>query len=252
MAALSQAVTKAEAAAELIANEFAAKAREEKEGQQQRTTTNKRKQPNDNAGDDNMKTKKKQLEKEKLQEILATLVKAKLKKHDDDNIPVPITITQRSSLREVEPTVVSPLVVENPETILRQNVECYVSGLLASFPRETLKSMVHEILIVYPQSKYAIKKERPLLHQRRGGRFGQVGCTYITFEWNHIKELLCALGPIIKTPGCNKFVKHFHACFVNNVSNIGCTKIPTLGRWCGIRIYGPEARKLISMILHGI
>ena len=158
MAALSQAVTKAEAAAELIANEFAAKAREEKEGQQQRTTTNKRKQPNDNAGDDNMKTKKKQLEKEKLQEILATLVKAKLKKHDDDNIPVPITITQRSSLREVEPTVVSPLVVENPETILRQNVECYVSGLLASFPRETLKSMVHEILIVYPQSKYAIKK----------------------------------------------------------------------------------------------
>ena len=105
-----------------------------------------------------------------------------------------------------------PLVVEDPKTILLQNVDCYVNGLLASFPRETLKSMVHEILIVYPQSKYAIKKERPLLHQRRGGRFGQVGCTYITFEWNHIKELLCALGPI-KTPGCNKFVKHFHACF---------------------------------------
>ena len=60
--------------AELIANEFAAKAREEKEGQQQRTTTNKRKQPNDNADDNNMKTKKKQLEKEKLQEILATLL----------------------------------------------------------------------------------------------------------------------------------------------------------------------------------
>ena len=100
--------------------------------------------------------------------------------------------------------------------------------------------MVHEVLILYQQSKYAIEKERPILHQRCGGRGRRkVGCTYITFEWKHIKEVLRALGHI-KAPGCNGFVKHFRACFVDN-SNIGCTKIPTLGRWCGIRIYGPEA-----------
>ena len=52
--------------------------------------------------------------------------------------------------------------------------------------------------------------------------------------------MLRVLGPF-KASGCNEFVKHFRACFVNNVNNIGCTKIPTLGRWCGIRIYGPEA-----------
>ena len=36
-------------------------------------------------------------------------------------------------------------------------VTSYVSGLLASFPRETLNKMVHEILIDYPQSEYAKK-----------------------------------------------------------------------------------------------
>ena len=98
--------------------------------------------------------------------------------------------------------------------------------------------MVHEVLILYPQSEYAIEKKRPILHQRCGGRPGQVGCTYIKFEWNHIKEVIRALGK--KALGCNEFVKHFRACFVGN-SNIGCTEIATLGRWCGIIIYGPWA-----------
>ena len=100
--------------------------------------------------------------------------------------------------------------------------------------------MVHEVLILYPQSEYAIKKERPILHQRCGRRAGcKVGCTYITFEWKHIKEVLRVLGK--KAPGCREFIKHFCDCFVDNANNIGCTKIPTQGRWCGIRIYGPEA-----------
>ena len=131
------------------------------------------------------------------------------------------------------------VLIDDPEPILHWNVDCYVSGLLASFPRETLNKMVHEVLILYSQSKYAIEKKRPILHQRCGGRPGQVGCTYITFEWNHIKEVLRALGNDA-APGCNEFVKHFRACFVGN-SNIGCTEIATLGRWCGIIIYGPWA-----------
>ena len=68
----------------------------------------------------------------------------------------------------------SPLVVEDPKTILLRNVDCYVSGLLASFPRETLNQIVHEVLILYPQSEYAIEKERPILHQRCGERAEQV------------------------------------------------------------------------------
>ena len=100
--------------------------------------------------------------------------------------------------------------------------------------------MVHEVLILYPQSEYAIEKERPILHQRCGGRGGgKVGCTYITFEWKHIKEVLRVLGK--NAPVCRESVKHFCDCFVNNVSNIGCTAIAKQGRWCGIRIYGPWA-----------
>ena len=37
-------------------------------------------------------------------------------------------------------------VVEDPEPIFLQNVDCYVSGLLASFWRTTLNKMVHEVL----------------------------------------------------------------------------------------------------------
>ena len=55
----------------------------------------------------------------------------------------------------------------------------------------------------------------------------------------YIKEVLRALGK--NAPGCREFVKHFCDCFVNNVSNIGCTAIAKQGRWCGIRIYGPWA-----------
>ena len=58
--------------------------------------------------------------------------------------------------------------IEYPEPILHRNVDCYVSGLLASFPRETLNKMVDEILIGYPQSEYATEQERPILHQRCG------------------------------------------------------------------------------------
>ena len=123
--------------------------------------------------------------------------------------------------------------VMDPKTILLQNVDCYANGLLASFKRTTLNQMVHEVLILYPQSEYAIKKERPILHQRCGRRAGcKVGCTYITFEWKHIKEVLRVFGK--KAPGCRECVKHFCDCFVNNVNNIGCTKTPMLGRWCGI------------------
>ena len=66
-------------------------------------------------------------------------------------------------------------------------------------------------------------------------------CTYITFKWKHIKEVLCIFGDNA-APGCREFVKHFRACFVDN-SNIECTEIPTLGRWCGIQIYGLGAEK---------
>ena len=97
--------------------------------------------------------------------------------------------------------------------------------------------MVHEDLILYPQNEYAIEKERPILHQRCWERAGQIGCTYITFKWKHIKEALYILGN--NAPGCREFVKHFRYCFVDSVSNIGCTKIPTQGQWCGIWIYGP-------------
>jgi hypothetical protein len=83
--------------------------------------------------------------------------------------------------------------------------------------------MVQEVLILYPQSEYAMEKERPILHQRCGGRPGQVECTYIIFEWKHIKEVFCILGN--NAPGCREFVKHFCACFVGNVNNIGCTAI---------------------------
>ena len=48
-------------------------------------------------------------------------------------------------------------------------VTSYVSGLLVSFPRETLNKVVHEILINYPQSEYVKKNERPILNQRCGG-----------------------------------------------------------------------------------
>ena len=67
---------------------------------------------------------------------------------------------------QVEPS--SPPDIEDPEPILHRHVECYVSGLLASFPRKTLNKMVQEVLILYPQSEYAIEKERPILHQRCG------------------------------------------------------------------------------------
>ena len=99
--------------------------------------------------------------------------------------------------------------------------------------------------IAYPQSKYAVEKERPILHQCCGGRPGQVGCTYITFEWKHIKEVLCVLGQI-KPPRCHQFIKNFCDCFIDNINSIGCcthcaTAIPMQGQWCGIRVYDPWA-----------
>ena len=63
---------------------------------------------------------------------------------------------------QVEPS--TPSDIEDLEPILHHHVDCYVSGLLASFLIETLNKMVHEILIDYQQSNYAIKKERPILH----------------------------------------------------------------------------------------
>ena len=80
-----------------------------------------------------------------------------------DNDVAPVVLVTAAA-HQVEPSVAMPLVVEDPETILLQNVDFYVSGLLASFLRETLNKMVHEVLILYPQSKYAIEKERPILH----------------------------------------------------------------------------------------
>ena len=80
---------------------------------------------------------------------------------DNDVAPVALVTV---AAHQVEPSVAMPLVVEDPKTILLQDVDCYISGLLASFPRETLNKMVHEVLILYPQSKYAIEKERPILH----------------------------------------------------------------------------------------
>jgi hypothetical protein len=67
-----------------------------------------------------------------------------------------------------------------------------------------------------------------------------LGASYITFEWKHIKEVLCGLGNNA-APGCREFVKHFCDCFVDNMNNIGCTAIAKQGQWCGIRIYGPKA-----------
>ena len=75
---------------------------------------------------------------------------------NNDAAPVALVTV---AAHQVEPSVAMLLVVEDPEQILHQNVDCYVSGLLASFLRETLnKMMVHEILIDYPQSEYAKKK----------------------------------------------------------------------------------------------
>ena len=52
------------------------------------------------------------------------------------------------------------VLIDDPEPILHWNVDCYVSGgLLASFPRETLHKMVHEILIDYPQIKWICNKK---------------------------------------------------------------------------------------------
>ena len=73
-----------------------------------------------------------------------------------------------------------------------------------------------------------------------GERPGQVRCTYITFEWKHIKEVPRVLGNNA-APGSREFIKHFRACFVNNVNEIGCTEIATQGQGCGIWIYGPWA-----------
>ena len=83
---------------------------------------------------------------------------------DNDDGAVTVTVVQAAATAatvasqvdvnntQVEPSVAMPLVVEDPKTILLQNVDCYVSGLLASFPRETLNKMVHEVLILYLQS----------------------------------------------------------------------------------------------------
>ena len=120
--------------------------------------------------------------------------------------PTPPTAPLDTQVKQlVVSSAVSPPDIEDPEPMLCRNVDCYVSGLLASFRRETLILVVHEILILYPQSEYAREKERPILQQRCGGRPGQVGCTYITFEWKHIKEVLCSLG-INAVPGCRDFV----------------------------------------------
>ena len=91
--------------------------------------------------------------------------------------PTALLDTQVEQL--VVSSAVSPPDIEDPEPILCRNVDCYVSGLLASFRRETLILVVHEILILYPQSEYAIEKERPILHQRYGGEPGKVGCMYL-------------------------------------------------------------------------
>ena len=111
--------------------------------------------------------------------------------------------------------------------------------------------MVHEVLILYPQSEYAIEKERPILHQRCGGKYGKVECTYITSEWKHIKEVLCVFGDNADR-GCHEFINQFCDCFVDNINNIGCTTIGMQGQWCGIRIYGPLHGVLIIMMLHNI
>ena len=107
-----------------------------------------------------------------------------------------VTLLSSSIKGDVEDEVV-PIIIEDPEQILDdQHVDRYESGLLSSFLRETLNKMVHEILTVYPQSKYAIKKERSILHQRCRGRPGSPGdgSTYITFKWKHIKEATCVLA----------------------------------------------------------
>ena len=76
------------------------------------------------------------------------------------------TVIVASQIASSPPSASPPQV----ETILCRNVDCYVSGLLASFKRTTLNKMVHEVLILYPRSEYAIEMERPIIHQRRGGK----------------------------------------------------------------------------------
>ena len=59
--------------------------------------------------------------------------------------------TQVDRSSQVEPAVVLPPDIEDPEQILHRHVHCYVvSGLLSSFPRESLNKVVHESLIDYP------------------------------------------------------------------------------------------------------
>ena len=64
------------------------------------------------------------------------------------------------------------------------------------FGNGTLKKLVNEILIAYPQSKFAIEKERPIRHQRCRGRPERPDdrSTYITFKWKRIKEATHVLG----------------------------------------------------------
>ena len=77
--------------------------------------------------------------------------------------PLPTTLPPIVDNTQLEPLVVSqvdggdtqvesvsPPDIEDPVPILLRNVDCYVSGLLASFPRKTLNKMVHEVLILYP------------------------------------------------------------------------------------------------------
>jgi hypothetical protein len=59
--------------------------------------------------------------------------------------------TQVDRSSQVEPAVVLPPDIKDPEQILHRHVHCYVvSGLLSSFPRESLNKVVHESLIDYP------------------------------------------------------------------------------------------------------
>ena len=70
------------------------------------------------------------------------------------------------------------------------------------------------------------KNERPILHQRCGGRPGSLddGCTYHIRVEKHIKEVLRGLGNNA-APRCREFVKNFCDCFVDNMNIIGCTAI---------------------------
>jgi len=114
------------------------------------------------------------------------------------------------------PIVTDSVVLKNLSEILGKNVSTFETGFTATISSEIYDAMFREIFVEYQLCDQATE-ERPILHQRRGeGPDG--GCSYITIDLGHIKEVACALGPAAH--GCQQFIKYFKRCFIWRIVNI--------------------------------